>query len=608
MGKQGLTTGRRQGGFTLVEVLVALAILAVGVYASLAIFPTGFATVAYNRSLTMAARLAEGELQRWKTRAASLPEAIVSRDPDTGVVGTDYDPDRLYFEAPNRNWQPDATWLPRTIIGETVVVPHPPDVGTAPAYQVPLYVLTMSPLDAAHPDLVVYSTPYHEVDDPHQLDPAADHYQFCANYDQGYLDFDESALDRHFRIEYAWYQVLRDGGGNITGQAIRHVVNDPDPGTGSPPRLISAGGPNRITLSCALDAGGGPHPDFAGVVHDSIRVYQAFHWVTDPAELPLDSGEFYAPTSALVTGVLQFADADAGRTVKVDYQVADWQILRQEQILGREGIIRAEAMPIRQATDFTPPRTTAGLPLDSVGGTAIDIVAVNVSTGEALYGSDQVTVINPPDAHGYRGTFAVDYLNGNCTFSSGGVGSNRVGGTWRLMYRSLDDWTMQVLKAAEYYLASDTGAPARGDQLYTLAPPDPTNPNPALRYYVYKLAFPESERGKMVSVDYSYTRSGVPGRTTVNDALFRLEPESVGGAPRGVVLLPPQLNYAGSPLSSLTISSVRGVSLRARAIWVGRGLTRTETPGQGHHLPPQGEEINERMHHQDVESYVVRSQ
>lgn len=542
------TLVRGRGGFTLVEVLVALVILGVGVYASIAIFPTGFAAMEYNRHLTTAARLAQSEVQRWKDRASALPDAIVARNPATGVVTTNFNPTRLVFNAANPNWQPDAVWLPRTVIGETVMVPSARGL---PNYEVPTYVLTMSPLapGAGAADLVVYSTPYHELDDRTDLSSTGDRQQFYVDITSGDVFFDTPAasIERRVRIEYQYYRAERTGG-VITGQTIVSVVNDP------PSPAVLPAGINQLTVSAAADA------DFQGIVPGTMRVYQAFRWVTDAAELPLEEGEFYAPASALVTGVLQFAEQDAGRTVKVDYQVADWQILREEKTLGADGRMQLTCAPVKQATDDSPRNPNAQY-LDVVSGRQIAVVAVNVNTGEALYGSTDVTE-TPLGA--YAGSFKVDYLTGVCTFVDGAAGAGRVGGTWRVMYRSLDEWTLQVAKAADYYVASGTAA-ARADQTYTLAGST--------------LTFAPCEADKMICMDYTYNDGGV--RTPIDSALFHLDENSELQIP-----------------NLLSIEAVRGVSLQVRAIWVGRGNDKAEG----------GQPSGGRLSVQSIETYLTRSE
>ena len=567
----GLPSARREGGFTLVEVLVAMAILAVGIYAAIAIFPTGFAAMEYNRQQTLAARLAQSEIQRWKDRTGSLPDAIVSRSPG-GEVNVNYSLDRLVFDSANPNWQPDATWQPRYIIGETVVVPS---TSTVPEYRVPLYVLTMSPLDRQQPGLVVYSTAYHELSQRSDLSSEGNQHQFYVDAGTGRLYFDLAEPSRQLKIEYAYYQATREGG-VITGQRIVQILNDPEDG-GAAYRVLAPADNYRLTLSKA-PGGWAADPEFVAVVPGSVRVFDAFTQVDDPDE----PGEFGLGTSAgqpsavaLLTGVLRFPQAEAGNTVKVDYQVADWQILREERTLGEEGRIQVLGAAIKSHQDFTPPRTRSGQYLDQEGATRIDVVAVNVETGEALYGSDRVreTALGP-----YTGAFRVDYLAGVCVFVEEGRGTSRVGATWRIMYRSLDDWTLQVNKAAEYYVPEGTVA-AREDQLYRLTG--------------YDLNFRECEWGKAVAVDYTYSyrphgSSDLPTRVSDHNYLQTIP---ANGQVRLRVEVP-----AGNDLVELVINSVRGVSLRTRAIWISRGQAQAEG----------GELLAERMDHQDVQTYLVR--
>jgi prepilin-type N-terminal cleavage/methylation domain-containing protein len=67
-------------GFTLVEVLIALVVLMVGIYAMLRIFPRGYSAIQFTEQRTTAALLAEAELNRWRLQPDALPEAVVATD------------------------------------------------------------------------------------------------------------------------------------------------------------------------------------------------------------------------------------------------------------------------------------------------------------------------------------------------------------------------------------------------------------------------------------------------------------------------------------------------------------------------------------------------
>ncbi|UCC69765.1 MAG: prepilin-type N-terminal cleavage/methylation domain-containing protein, partial [Armatimonadota bacterium] len=73
-------------GFTLVELLVALVVLLIGIYAMLRIFPRGFSAIEVSRQRTTAAQIAELELERWRLQPESLPDAIVATDYEGKLV------------------------------------------------------------------------------------------------------------------------------------------------------------------------------------------------------------------------------------------------------------------------------------------------------------------------------------------------------------------------------------------------------------------------------------------------------------------------------------------------------------------------------------------
>ncbi|MGC8864068.1 MAG: hypothetical protein ACP5R5_15025, partial [Armatimonadota bacterium] len=60
-------------GTSLVEILVVMVVLLVGIMTIIQMFPTGFCVVRAGESQTIATRLAQQELERWKSMAANLP-------------------------------------------------------------------------------------------------------------------------------------------------------------------------------------------------------------------------------------------------------------------------------------------------------------------------------------------------------------------------------------------------------------------------------------------------------------------------------------------------------------------------------------------------------
>ncbi len=84
---RGLGGRRPAGGFTLVELLVAVVVLMIGIYAMMRIFPGGFSAIEAGHHRTVAAQLAEAELARWRLDPDTLPDAIVATDYQGRLVG-----------------------------------------------------------------------------------------------------------------------------------------------------------------------------------------------------------------------------------------------------------------------------------------------------------------------------------------------------------------------------------------------------------------------------------------------------------------------------------------------------------------------------------------
>ena len=86
-----MTTMRKHRGFTLIEVLVALAILAIGVLAVVSVFPAALGNIRIAHQRSMAAELAEDTLDRVRmTGARSLYEGPYGPLPALGTAADMY--------------------------------------------------------------------------------------------------------------------------------------------------------------------------------------------------------------------------------------------------------------------------------------------------------------------------------------------------------------------------------------------------------------------------------------------------------------------------------------------------------------------------------------
>lgn len=140
------------GGFTLIEVLVALAVLAVGIFALIELFPPGFFTIQVAANDTAANNLARAELERLSANNVNQLEGVyaVYQNPTTGLFS--YNP----LDLPNSHLA-DATISSQTDIdaeraiqGEQVRIPPAtsvtPEGGGSPV-SLSLYVPNFAPIE-----------------------------------------------------------------------------------------------------------------------------------------------------------------------------------------------------------------------------------------------------------------------------------------------------------------------------------------------------------------------------------------------------------------------------------------------------------------------------
>jgi len=553
-----------EGGFTLVEVLVALILLLIGAYATLRLFPAGFAAIERSRYESIAARLADQEIQRWRLSVGSLPEAIVWGDSSTGslIYRTDYDPNSLVPNPARPNWQADSAYLPRTIIGEMMPVG---DIEVGGAVTVPLCRLRYGPLDhlydnpADGPPLLIYTTEYERVDDVgFLLDSAApapkDWGRYYINYDQGTISFDYvpgSGYDRQFRVEFTY--LLPNPDPNAPPErkydtwVTAQIVSVPA-GYDSTPTGPLGQGP------IPLWGGAGSPGGFQGVVPLSERVNQAF--IFDSGGSPAGPGHF-----ALDGGIADpaahvlFYPTDAGRTVNVDYRVRDWQILLEERVPDAGMQIKLSISPVKSPTYTNPPRQPVApnrlVPVSVPGNNAM-VIIIDTETGSRL-----------PAAN-----VAVDYNGGIVTLS----GPAQAGHTYRVYYRGEMDWTVQPIKAASHYAVMTGGTPGYRSAVWS----EGTN----------EVDFGRSELAKNVVASY-YMYADAPADTNpvpVVGELHQIAPVD-GGA---LVKLDHQPAWGDI--------RIQGASMRARVLWAGRGTTTAVN----------GELSPERWQHVAVDSFLRR--
>jgi|GEM_PF-5765502 len=533
-------------GLTLIEVLIAMVILLLGVYAVLKIFPAGLAVIEADRQRSVANSLAQAELERCKLLAEnlySLPEAIVAMDYDGNAI-TDYDPGDLtpaqedYFTSGDRQplWQPDSTYLPRVIIGEKTLIP-----AATGGIQLPFYLLQFAPLNSLTTGVVLQiydATTFTRVG----TTPLAQ--QYNVDNASGVFTLNVGYDSRYFAVSYSW--IGTDG-------IVRNVIAESE-------QLVSG----TFIVDAAGDA------LFQQLIPASEKVYLLYEDVTPAA--PAASGEYRRAPTSLTTGIINFYSSDIGKAIGINYRVADWGIIREDY-----QIPASSAIPVRVAASggikgpgyTNPPRQ----PEEQLLPDGVNyVLAIDLVTGD-IYGD----IASDPTS---LGNLVVDYRTGTIRFPTST--SSR---TVRIYYRGRRDWMVQVQKAAAGYALSSTA----GYDSFTWAGGK-------------TLMFAPSEVGKTVSISYyrdvdgnqdgDYLDTEDSLRQYVTDELTTIE---VGGAAAfctGNYERPSQYN------SFL----VKGLSLTARAVWAGPGKS---TVPIGRSLSGRQELLNETWLQNRVSSLLT---
>jgi type II secretory pathway pseudopilin PulG len=654
--------------FTLIEVLIALVVLMVGIYAMLRIFPRGFQAIEVSQDRTTASQLAEAELARWKLRPEALPDAIVATDYEGHLIpATLTNNERtlrsllVYGELAARlpgsaafssvlldrqdlafldqlarpliynpldttssqfdvalgyqgvgtvtvhpNWQPNSLYLPRTILGERIDVRRL----SRTRLGVPFYLLSHAPLDI----LRLGSDP--------NAPPSERRRVYVDVYDAQVWSLvpwptgagGAPALDppllkaRQFSL----------GPNSSSGQLELHF--GPNDGPPNQPRLFKVDYTDPFTLqrvigmSVVVPPGssvGTTTLDPATSV-DTVQVNERLQ-PTDDRSLLLIADDtarrniYYVDPETTISGRLEFPlvlQIDPRETdialVKVDYRVYDWAILQFDVEVPADGRVRLVLDHIKGPGFTNPPRqdrsqeVARGIkPYYDWSGNDLNkpftdmetwayVVAVDRQSGEILV--DHEGIVWPANPYERRERFLVDYRNGVLdfnydqwdvpeTWNPAVDAPDRSGRTYRVFCRAEDDWAVQLMVAARRYGRSSTGLPG-GDPV---APEGGMTGN--LLTYAWlpgrdrrQIYLPLSELGHTVAVDYYYRSRDTGKLTYIEGEIHQVEGPNVVDLGEWVCRLAEPLEREPHMWGPLR---VRGVSVRARAMWTGPGSSAT---------------------------------
>lgn len=603
MREMGLWNNRR--GTSLVEVLVVMVVLLVGIMIIVQMFPTGFGVLRASESQTIATRLAQQELERWKSMAANLPDGIVPID-EAGNVINSQDPgppfEGITGDATAGFTRGNALNV-RQILGETTPIPMASRFQTSSGSNFgSRYALGFGPIEL-------------------KRDPNTNELTNLSirSGDLARVRADEDSPPPYLKAgQYAVDYELVDGQ-DYNGQLVFHVAFPKDPG-----------GSNRkyyISYSFEIHDPAVGEPEVYSVVSQSVHrsadvdvAADDGDWIEVPvsaAGLPAGSEilsverysdscargfsenptgdwnspyEFYVADSLL--GIIAFNPAGhdlyeyTARGVKpiiarIDYQICDLRIIREERTIPTPDNTATE-IPVKMSLRFI---LNAGDPIDQTDGDATD--NPNEETFEGLVGIsgnrkalsvlviDLATGLRVNDRSVTRDSALdrlpmvnVDYkigivklpveadlmdADGNVVLASTPLAGRHL----RFYYRAEGDWSVQCTKAYSGYVRK-----------YGSGAPNPSYREFEFRYGSNRLFFAKCDLGKTVLVDYTYVDKDNVEHKVAGES-HQIDMDTANGDICVDLRIPPD--------AAITKSSrivVVGASFTARVIWRDRARWR----------------------------------
>ncbi|MEA3402525.1 MAG: prepilin-type N-terminal cleavage/methylation domain-containing protein [Armatimonadota bacterium] len=518
----------RRGGLTLTELLVAMSILLIGIYAVVRGFPPLFVNIEGERVRTEMAGLCEQWLERLKAEPQCLPEAIAGHDPvDGSVIGPEVWPDEE-MTPPEGNARDDLTW----VLGETFEVPGPQPASPVSVY--PLKLGAASIQDPANVDGCLQVFKLVKLERVPQPPPggAVPEGRFYLDA-AGYLYAPPQYATA--RVNYCW----------MDDTATPHWVTD---------EVVMNSNyawtqPVLPVRAAELTAG----PVFTNVVPEMAEATALVRY-----SVVIGQAGDVAPDTAVLESTygatLLLPSEDAGQAMHVNYQ------LRSEPDVNRH----LRRMPVMMEEMAAPTQRPYQVDL-KFGGIHDDIPLYDTDVlGNPLPTPARVLVLDLLTGQAWTDVepwLHLDTLEGTVTLdwedpTSPLAPADAHGRELRVYYRTLDGHMIAVQKAPAYFLEEPI--------MQTYQDPDPAldesdkvdyryfraQPWPADAAYT-QLQFPESAAGQAITVDYLAGTAAPYNR--IAGELHVVDAQTLS-----VVLDQP--NVVG-------IMGVQGVSLTVRGWW-----------------------------------------
>lgn len=483
---------KRSSGLTLIELLVAMSILLVGIYAVARGFPALFGVLESERVRTEMARSAEERLEQLKSASYQLPEAIAGHGPWMEV----FDPDAYPETIPGdpdvwaANARDDLIW----ILGEVFEAP-----AVNPGMGVSIYPLGMGPASIADTENAGdYLEVYHftrlerlEERPPGGMVPAG----YFHLDEQGFLYAPDDYSAVH--VDYVW----------VDPDGVQHGVSDE-----------VVGNRNRDPAALPVRATEALDPEFAAVVSELTTARGQISYnviVPDPA----DPADPYPPTTLpaetvavdpIYGATIALPAADARRVMHVTYQLKtepDFGGNMRRVLMMSEEFEAPAEIPYQRSLKLglieeEPERALFTSELDGVTALPdpVYLLIMDLTNGTVWTENEDWIELDFT-----TGVVTLDWEHDEAPLSA----VQARGRSLRAYYRTIYEHTIAVQKAPAYFVQDVIAA--------TYVDPDPDNDETRnVDYRTYEvlpqdawtnprypeLVFPASASGQVVFVDY----------------------------------------------------------------------------------------------------------
>lgn len=513
-------------GTSIVEVLVVMVVLVVGILSVVRLYPPGFRSVRHAECVTLAGRLAQFEIERWKNNSESLPDGVLPID-DSGVI--------VNSRFPGPPVDDDNATCFRRIIGETVRIPF--GGWTTGPFSGSIYVLSFSPIDTSSSSggIVIKGSNLSRrvLDADAGTEPwrFLRSHQYAIDYDNLSICFRESSRAHLYYLSCSWWETPK-GSSNPNLRTATNIQI-----------LVPPGTQGWINFGPAIQDRMQEDAAYAGIDRYSETVARGFteveSWSSDPYEyMMLDQ----------MLGIISFnpvgySQREFGRPLqaRIDYDIFDLEIIREDKRVPTRSPYRVH-MTLNRIKESGESMEIDGEPYQGIHPPYIeyDMIAVDLESGRQI--AFDSAWINYKDG--------IVELPGHITLLGSGESSNvdisPSGRNIRFYYKAEGDWSLQFQKAYVQY-AREYGDGELEFKSYAIQDSRPK-----------RLWFSACNATHTISVDYEYTVGDQAKRVLgechkTSDSLL-----SYGGV---------DSTYIDLNNEPTRIYSVNGISARARVIW-----------------------------------------